>query len=171
MFLLWYSGLRIWCCCSCGIDCSCGSNLIPGPGTSTCHGCSRGKKKKKKNCLSLLSRWGEDPDTGSNSSFPVQKNNQECFPCLPPIVNVILAMYSSDLCIYYTSALDCKLLDKKALIAFLILSKCFIYSKNLKSVNSNTFNYSASLGSSHLIQALDFFDYIVSFYRLLWLAC
>ena len=30
--LAWYSGLRIQHCHSCGIGCSCGSDLIPGPG-------------------------------------------------------------------------------------------------------------------------------------------
>ena len=40
-----HSGLG--CCCSCGVDGSCGSVSIPGPGTSICHGCSHKKKKKK----------------------------------------------------------------------------------------------------------------------------
>ena len=33
-FLAWHSGLRIWCCHSCGISHNCSSDLIPGPGTS-----------------------------------------------------------------------------------------------------------------------------------------
>ena len=40
----WHSGLRIPCCHHCGIGHSCGSDLIPGPGTSTYH--RRAKKKK-----------------------------------------------------------------------------------------------------------------------------
>ena len=43
-----YNGLRIQCCCSCGVDCSCGLDLISGLGTSICYGCSQKKKKKKK---------------------------------------------------------------------------------------------------------------------------
>ena len=39
------SGLRIWHCCSCGIGCSCGSDSIPGSGTSICHGCGHKKKR------------------------------------------------------------------------------------------------------------------------------
>ena len=31
--LAWHTGLRIWHCCSCGSD------VIPGPGTSMYHGC------------------------------------------------------------------------------------------------------------------------------------
>ena len=42
------SGLRIWHCHSCGIGHSCGSDWIPGPGTSIRHECSQKKKKKKK---------------------------------------------------------------------------------------------------------------------------
>ena len=30
------TGLRIWHCYRCGMGCSCGSDLIPGPGTSIC---------------------------------------------------------------------------------------------------------------------------------------
>ena len=37
-----HSGLRIWCCHSCG------SVLDPGPGTSMCCGCSHLKKEKKR---------------------------------------------------------------------------------------------------------------------------
>ena len=43
-FPLWCSGLRIQHCYSCG-GCSWGSDLIPGLGTSICHGW--GQKKKK----------------------------------------------------------------------------------------------------------------------------
>ena len=39
-FLLWWCGSRIWCCCSCGVGHSYGSDLIPGPGTSI--GCGGG---------------------------------------------------------------------------------------------------------------------------------
>ena len=39
------SGLRVGCCCSCGIGLSCGSDLIPGPGTSYAR--NVGKKEKK----------------------------------------------------------------------------------------------------------------------------
>ena len=43
-----HSGLRIQCCCSCGAGHSASSDLIPGQGTSICHGCSWKRKKKKK---------------------------------------------------------------------------------------------------------------------------
>ena len=46
--LLWHGGLRIQCCHSCALGCICGSDLIPGLGTSICHGCSQKEKKKKK---------------------------------------------------------------------------------------------------------------------------
>ena len=36
----WHSGLRIQCCCSCGIGHSCDLDLIPGLGISICPGCS-----------------------------------------------------------------------------------------------------------------------------------
>ena len=72
----------------------------------------------------------------------------------------------------YNSVLDYKLLSKKDVAALLILLKCFIYSSNLISVNSNSFiHYSASIGSSRLMDALDFFAYTVSFYKLLWFTC
>ena len=41
------SGLRIQQCLSCEAGCSCSSDSIPGPGTSTCHEC--GQKKRKRN--------------------------------------------------------------------------------------------------------------------------
>ena len=40
-----YSGLRIWCCCSFGLGCDCGLDLIPGPGVPYAVG--QPKKKKK----------------------------------------------------------------------------------------------------------------------------
>ena len=46
--LLWWSGLMIWHCHSCDRGCSCGTDLIPGPGISICHGYSQKKKKRKK---------------------------------------------------------------------------------------------------------------------------
>ena len=45
---LWSSGLRIQCGCSCGIDSSCSSDLILGPGTSIHHKYGQKKKKRKK---------------------------------------------------------------------------------------------------------------------------
>lgn len=45
---LWHSPLRIQCCCSSGIDCSCGSDSISGPRTSIYCGYSLKKKKKEK---------------------------------------------------------------------------------------------------------------------------
>ena len=44
----WRSGLRIWHCHSCSLECCFGAGLIPGPRTSACHQCSQKKKKKKK---------------------------------------------------------------------------------------------------------------------------
>ena len=39
--LVWCSRLRIWHCHSCSVGYSCGSDLIPGPGTSLCCVCSQ----------------------------------------------------------------------------------------------------------------------------------
>ena len=52
------SGLRIWCCCSCGVGCSFSLDSIPGLGTSLCHRYGRKKKrkgKKKKNIYQIMS--------------------------------------------------------------------------------------------------------------------
>ena len=54
------SGLRILCCCGCGIDLSCSSDLIPILGTSICLSCSlkkKKKKKKKKKVILNLTEW------------------------------------------------------------------------------------------------------------------
>ena len=40
------SGLRIWHCHCCGSGYNCGTGSIPGPGTSTCYGCAKEKKKE-----------------------------------------------------------------------------------------------------------------------------
>ena len=45
---LWYSGLRIRCCHCSGSGCCWGWGLIPGPGTSTCHGCAKTNNNNKK---------------------------------------------------------------------------------------------------------------------------
>ena len=44
-FALWHFELRLWCCHSCGAGHISGTDLIPGPGTSTCH---EGEQKRKK---------------------------------------------------------------------------------------------------------------------------
>ena len=38
------SGLRIWCCLSCGVDHSCGSDSVPGLGISICLGVAKKEK-------------------------------------------------------------------------------------------------------------------------------
>ena len=43
-----HSGLGIWGCCSCGLGCNCGSDLIPGPEAPHATGKPKMKKKKKK---------------------------------------------------------------------------------------------------------------------------
>ena len=48
-FPLWCSGLKIWNYHSCDISCSYGSDLIPGPGTSMCHGCDPNKQTNQVN--------------------------------------------------------------------------------------------------------------------------
>ena len=48
LFPAQHSGLKIWHCHSCGIGCSCSSDLIPGPGTSICHGSGQKPNQKKK---------------------------------------------------------------------------------------------------------------------------
>ena len=45
---VWRSGLKDPGCGSCGIGRSCGLNLIPGLGTSECHGCSHRTKRNQK---------------------------------------------------------------------------------------------------------------------------
>ena len=42
-----HSGLKIWHHCGCGIDCSCGSDSFPGPGTSIYCGCGHLKKNQE----------------------------------------------------------------------------------------------------------------------------
>ena len=39
-----HSGLRMWCCCSCGIGHNCSLDSTPGPGTSMCHECGKTDK-------------------------------------------------------------------------------------------------------------------------------
>ena len=46
--LLWYSGLMIQHCHCSSLGHCYGAGLIPGPGTSTCHGIWQKKKKKEK---------------------------------------------------------------------------------------------------------------------------
>ena len=44
---LWSCCVRIRCCRSCGVGHSCGLEWIPGPGTSTCHGCGQKQTNKQ----------------------------------------------------------------------------------------------------------------------------
>ena len=46
-FLLWHSGLRIWCCPSCVVGHSSGSNSVPDQGTSICNWCGKKNIYKK----------------------------------------------------------------------------------------------------------------------------
>ena len=39
--------VRIWRCCDCGLSCTCGLDMIPGPGDPCCHRMAKGEKKKK----------------------------------------------------------------------------------------------------------------------------
>ena len=48
---LWDSGLRIWCCCTCGLGHSSSSDFISGLQTSLCQG---GAMKKEINILTNL---------------------------------------------------------------------------------------------------------------------
>ena len=48
-----HCGLRRWHCCSCGLGCSCGSDLIPGLGTPCATGWPKKEKKKKKRALAM----------------------------------------------------------------------------------------------------------------------
>ena len=54
-FLLWCSGLRIWCCCSCGTGHSCSSDLIPGLGVPYTMVVGEKKVFKFQQCPSLTS--------------------------------------------------------------------------------------------------------------------
>ena len=49
---VWHNGLRIQHCRRCGLGCNCGSDLIPGLGTSYAKG-SQKRKKRRKSCLFL----------------------------------------------------------------------------------------------------------------------
>ena len=51
--LAWNGGLKIPCCCSCGVGCSSGLDSIPGPGTSISPGDGWKRKKKKERKLSV----------------------------------------------------------------------------------------------------------------------
>ena len=48
--------LRIWRCCSCGLGCKYGSDLIPGLGTPYATGRPK-KRKKKKKVKEVLEFW------------------------------------------------------------------------------------------------------------------
>ena len=52
--LLWYSGLRIWCCHCSGLGSLCGIGSLPAPEVSTYHGQQPKKKKKKKSIFGFL---------------------------------------------------------------------------------------------------------------------
>ena len=52
----WCSGLRIWCCCSCGVGYSSGLDLILGPGTSIC---SQNRKSENNNNKRII--WSQTP--------------------------------------------------------------------------------------------------------------
>ena len=61
----WLSGLRIWCCHCCGSSCCCGTGLIPGLETYTCHRHSY-KRKKKRPCENTM-RWWPSASQGVRS--------------------------------------------------------------------------------------------------------
>ena len=59
---MWCSGLRTWCCCSCGAGCSCGEDLTPGPGTSMYLGYSpinQSINQNKKYIIQKCKGWNE----------------------------------------------------------------------------------------------------------------
>lgn len=49
-----YSGLRNWCCHSCGVGCHSSSDSIPVPENSIC---DRIAKKEKKNLSAISDKW------------------------------------------------------------------------------------------------------------------
>ena len=57
--LAWHSGLSIWSCCSCGISCSAGWDLIPRLGTSICLICFYMPKQtnKQTNKQKRINEW------------------------------------------------------------------------------------------------------------------
>ena len=102
-FLLWHSGLRIklqmcvfspqqWVkkiqhCCSCGINCSCGLDSIPGPGTSICGGCSH--KIKANN---PIKKWAKDLNRWSSSRGAAEMNptrNHEVVSSIPGLTQLL----------------------------------------------------------------------------------
>ena len=55
---LWRLGFDPWRCHSCDMGGSCGSDLIPGSGTSICHGCSHSENAKEAECKHSLENMG-----------------------------------------------------------------------------------------------------------------
>ena len=62
-----HSGLRFWCCRSCGLGCSCGLDLIPGPGALYAPGGR--KKERKKEKRERERRTDRQTDRQKESSF------------------------------------------------------------------------------------------------------
>ena len=70
---MWRSGLRIWHCHSCGVGHSCGSDSIPGLGTSIRHRC--GKEGRKKERKGGRKRKKEQSPSHSNQTRKRNKRN------------------------------------------------------------------------------------------------
>ena len=72
--LLWYSGLRIWYGHCSGSGCCCDVGLIPGLGTSACHGCRQNR------CISLNQCSPPEP-SAMTGMFCTCTMAVECLKC------------------------------------------------------------------------------------------
>ena len=51
------SGLKIQCCCSCGVDCSCSSDSVPSLGISICLGCGQKQTNPRLLYISIQNKY------------------------------------------------------------------------------------------------------------------
>ena len=74
-----HSGLRIWCCHSCSLGHSCGSNLIPGLGTPYALGGGQ-KRKKREEILTHATTWVNLENTMLSEISQTQKDKYCVIP-------------------------------------------------------------------------------------------
>ena len=83
--LLWRSRPRIWLCYHSGSGCYCGTGMIPGLGTSTCHG--RDQKRKEHKLMIQLMKFKKaklvyvdrDQNSGHHGWEMSRKEHKEAF--------------------------------------------------------------------------------------------
>ena len=97
------SGKRILCCCSCDIGCSCGSDSVPGLGTSICHRLSHMEKKKIKRKDYSLKKKKRKQERKDYSS-PIELLLYFCQKSVGHMYGVGLLLLSLDLCVCLSSS-------------------------------------------------------------------